>query len=762
MMWQEEEESSQYDGCVQCAVKSSAIGHGGGECEVTAVARELDGLGFETCVSRTSVLFRAPDELILDTAEGIAFRLELEPESVEELGRRGVPEARVAPFQIENVAEGSYSPYEALHGRFSREAPRELYKWVLPPARLKLVKVALGPVIKKAFPLHDRSRRASLFARATKWRIDDGVLDEARAYLGEEIAMYLAFLAHLAKWLVPFAAFGVCFLGVLCLDGYRFDVRSPVVGPTSLAFPVTAALWAVLMVEHWKRRQAVLAFRWGTFNSKHEDVERDAFDGESRASPVDGRPEKYFPAAKRRRRKMMSTVVMAVAVSTVVGGVVLVLALHSVLDQSNRWRFLVLSTACNAIQIETVGFFYRKVALRTTELENHRFETDFHDSLVKKFAFFHLINYNASLVYIAFVQPRVEKNVGDCDDACRLHALALMNAALFASKTATNFARDALQPYARAALRERLARVSDDRSLDPVADRPVFQDFDVLATRYAFATLFVTAMPALPLLVCLANRLEFVVDISKMLYGQRRPWPTSAATIGAWQNVFQAITCVAVLTNGGIVFFVMRWNMAPHARVWAYLVFQYVVFSLMLALEIAVDDVPDAVALQLKRQAFVCSKLIDRNPDTTTATLKQREVLAQAQIAGKLREIVDQPADNDARQRIVTFYQRHNPAKLWDVDRLIHDYEVQGKTETDLLIDIQKKYAQKTTGDDDQTRASDARVPPPSDLRAPSVNSRTSVHVPWATAFPEPFHSSPSSGISSLSSSAGGRSRYVN
>ena len=134
--------------------------------------------------------------------------------------------------------------------------------------------------------------------------------------------------------------------------------------------------------------------------------------------------------------------------------------------------------------------------------------------------------------------------------------------------------------------------------------------------RRRLVALFVTAMPGLPALVLLANRLELFVDLTKLLYCQRRPWPRSVDSIGAWLRVFQTITCTAVVTNAAVVFFVIRWaDTGAVRRAWGFFIFQYCVFATMLALELVVPDVPAHISLQLQRQAFVTSKIIDFLPD---------------------------------------------------------------------------------------------------------------------------------------------------
>ncbi|CAN0389111.1 unnamed protein product, partial [Laminaria digitata] len=58
-----------------------------------------------------------------------------------------------------------------------------------------------------------------------------------------------------------------------------------------------------------------------------------------------------------------------------------------------------------SLEIQIMNFFYRKVAVWTTERENHRTDTVFEDTLIAKLAVFQFVNSYASLFYIAFIQP---------------------------------------------------------------------------------------------------------------------------------------------------------------------------------------------------------------------------------------------------------------------------------------------------------------------------------------------------------------------
>jgi len=92
------------------------------------------------------------------------------------------------------------------------------------------------------------------------------------------------------------------------------------------------------------------------------------------------------------------------------------------------------------------------------------------------------------------------------------------------------------------------------------ANADYIEDMTALAIRFSFATLFITALPILTVLVWFANHVEGTGDLTKLLFLKRREWPAISWSIGSWMLVFQLITTVAVCTNSACIFYTVRWQ----------------------------------------------------------------------------------------------------------------------------------------------------------------------------------------------------------
>lgn len=240
-------------------------------------------------------------------------------------------------------------------------------------------------VFSAAFPLHDGPfsavpessqvlgliQRQVLFqhwARWGKWNKYQP-LDHVRRYFGEKVALYFAWLGFYTGWLLPAAVVGTvvflvgCFLVFsdiptqeLCHSSDSFDM-CPLCSDCSfwllssactlaqagrlfdhggtVFFSLFMALWAVLLLEYWKRKNATLAYRWDC--SDYEDIEerpRPQFAATApmtALNPITGEDEPYFPEKNRVRRMLAGSVVLLMMVAVVIMCLVSVILYRAVM-----------------------------------------------------------------------------------------------------------------------------------------------------------------------------------------------------------------------------------------------------------------------------------------------------------------------------------------------------------------------------------------------------------------------------------------------
>ena len=144
------------------------------------------------------------------------------------------------------------------------------------------------------------------------------------------------------------------------------------------------------------------------------------------------------------------------------------------------------------------------------------------------------------------------------------------------------------------------------------------------ATQYGYITLFSAAFPAAPVLAFVNNTIQMRVDAYKFLTTYRRIQPQSAEDIGTFQTIFELLNVVGCISNAAIL--VYRTNIlggheiSKHAKDIIFMVVVAAFVALIGFITVIIDDVPYDVELQIARNEFVRSKVIDLLADEEDVT----------------------------------------------------------------------------------------------------------------------------------------------
>ncbi|KAH8065412.1 intracellular chloride channel [Aureococcus anophagefferens] len=569
------------------------------------IVKKLHGGGVETRLERASrgrkvlfVLLRAPVHRLAHAADQLDWIVPLCPAAVERRITRGAE--GIKPRTLH------HDPKLTRTARALRLDPRQGGCGLSVKAQVE------GGDFLAAYPLHDRARREL----ASRWSMHAPRLDLVRSYFGERLALYFAFVNHLALWCGFSAAAGVATTAAVYWENTIAD-RGRKHSRTLPVLTFFQCCWAVLMLEFWKRKECRMALSWGTLGLDEAVPNRPAFRGATRPSLVDGTPEIHYPKSKRNRKGVASFVTVFLLVVLVVAAassVIWVRVSVQTIFRPNRGLYVAAgASVLNTAQIEVMNYGFATIATKLNAWENHRTDVEYMNNLVLKLVSFFFFNYNIPLLYNAFFQRLVEgcprggsREVVVGKGTC-YSALELNLGVIFVSKMASNYASEMALPWVRARYRDArdrgkttaaasAAEVDFDLSASDDIDGNI-GDMTVLAIRFSFITLFITALPCLTALAWFANHYEGTNDLKKFLFYKRREWPAVAWSVGSWLLVFQLITACAVTTNAACIFYT------------------YIVFTLMVGLMIVVPDQPEDVEIQLKRQRFLVSKLIDQTPD---------------------------------------------------------------------------------------------------------------------------------------------------
>jgi hypothetical protein len=138
-------------------------------------------------------------------------------------------------------------------------------------------------------------------------------------------------------------------------------------------YALLIALWAVFMLEYWKRTEKYTALEWGMIGFEEAEVDRPEFSGTRQASYINGSESTYFPPKARDNLMAQSFSIIGSLALVVLGGVISIYVIRSELYKTALGSYSqVVASIMNSVQITIFNIIYSMLADYLTEKENHR------------------------------------------------------------------------------------------------------------------------------------------------------------------------------------------------------------------------------------------------------------------------------------------------------------------------------------------------------------------------------------------------------
>lgn len=266
-------------------------------------------------------------------------------------------------------------------------------------------------------------------------------LDLIRSSNGESVALHAAFTSLLIRALSVPAAISLVFHFYRAgkSGGKRFETLRVLVG-------LSLAMCAEWVRARWLLEEALLRQKWGTAlaSTKYSGLMRRAQRQEFKSDSLiksSVRPFEYLPhytKAKKRARRIIANFVTFIAIMVVV--VIVNEDAHEYLFTSMKFpdpldflkQTLKLEADINlsrqaftSILAVTTSIFWRRLAVRVTDFENHAFDDSYERKLVERLFLFSAFDFLLPLFYLAFfkrfIQPCYDEDPirGYCNESLR-------------------------------------------------------------------------------------------------------------------------------------------------------------------------------------------------------------------------------------------------------------------------------------------------------------------------------------------------------
>uniref|UniRef100_A0A8P4G8D3 Anoctamin n=1 Tax=Dicentrarchus labrax TaxID=13489 RepID=A0A8P4G8D3_DICLA len=418
-----------------------------------------------------------------------------------------------------------------------------------------------------------------------------------RKYFGEKVGLYFAWLGVYTQMLIPAAIVGVIvFLyGCATVDDNIpsmeiCDPRNNITmcplcdracsywklvtacgtarashlfdNPATVFFSIFMALWAVLFMEHWKRRQMRLNYVWDLTGFGEEEEDHNRAEYEFRVMQKTMRQEHSTPKVK------LITVTFAIVFGVILYRISIRAALHMSTYPAARSniRATVKTTAAiiNLIIIIVLDEIYAAIARWLTTLEVPKTDKSFEERLIFKTFILKFVNAFTPIVYLAFFRGRLVGRPGnylyvvgsyrmeECAHAgCLMELCIQLCITMLGKQLIQNNLFEIGIPKLKKLLRRRksdldskqeeelnktLQRHEKDHILGPfVGLSPEYMEMII---QFGMVTLFVASFPLAPLFALLNNIIEIRLDAKKFVMELRRPIAAKAKDIGRYSSLF--------------------------------------------------------------------------------------------------------------------------------------------------------------------------------------------------------------------------------
>ncbi|OQR83837.1 anoctamin-like protein [Achlya hypogyna] len=465
-------------------------------------------------------------------------------------------------------------------------------------------------------PLHNEPLRHDILR---KWHAAPALalpFREIHSYFGPALSMYFVWLDFYTQFLVVPS---ICGVALFLMEAAGMDTTLYI-----LPFSIVLSMSTSIFVDSWKRQQRKTEYQWQyTPVDDTYGEPRPAFVGEWIRDPVTH--ELVFDAPPWKRSVIRACVTLPLVLLMCVGVLVYVLGLEWFADHNRHWfpecydnidendvRFCAMiiqgPSLLNAALIEVMDLLYLKLARWLTRLENYRTVEEHDNQLILKRMPFHLINCNASLLYLAFV----------AQDLTRLRRrLWILMVGMQCLDNVKEVAMPSLMLWFQGGFAthdHRVHSTADDKvehillqkRQTPYKD--TFSDYKEMMLQYGYVTLYAPVFPLAPLFAYLNNLIEARSDFFKLVnnYGLQRPYAKHAHGIGIWSRVLYVISVVAVLVNCGLLGIyqieVLAPDMSDLHRCCLIFFLEHVILLVKVCVDWSNPDVPTWTAIDERRR----------------------------------------------------------------------------------------------------------------------------------------------------------------
>lgn len=417
--------------------------------------------------------------------------------------------------------------------------------------------------VTKIAPIWDVKESESLLKSVLKFSFTERDVERIREVAGSRVALYFEFLRNYYNWLVIASIGGV----ISSLLFKRF----------SIIFTFLNALWGIVFLSSWKKREDVLRIQWGLQGVDKIQVRRQEYVGVT--NELDSA---YSPNAGRTLKKLAFIPVAIVAAIILLSYQIACFFIEIFLTEIYQGPGkLVLGLVPTALIVGGVPIFtaiYEIFINKALTWENHEFQSTFEKSQLEKLYVYNFLSSYVPLFITAFfylpfghIVNSYLQSIGYytsywripiVNERYQINTQRLITQFSYFTLTAqvVSLLTENVVPIALKLVKQRinankkfanlLDAPEEKKYLDNVReqlDRPSFDvnsEYRELATQFGYIVLFGPVWSLSPLASLFFNWIEIRGDVEKLLFESSRPIPQRVESIRPWNTHLRILTLI--------------------------------------------------------------------------------------------------------------------------------------------------------------------------------------------------------------------------
>jgi len=373
-------------------------------------------------------------------------------------------------------------------------------------------------------------------------------------YFGARIAFLFAWNGTYCKMLCALVPIALLFELVHFLGD--FDVVESSGG--ILCFSVILVIWSKMAFNYWKREEEYFQVLWN-LTGKTDFTVRPSFTGVLKQSPEDSNMMSVqYPKEKYWLRQLATWTITLIFCLVDQVCVYIWISLYD-------GHMDIVASICLALMIQVFTLLFNTIVSAMNDFENHKYQTDYYSSYLKKLFIFQFVNQFSAFFFIAIKQQYTDFGCPNSDcimllrnqlsmTLCLLVIMRIFQVALSSVKVKLIMWWElrTLQKELQDSNRELPVRgfVEEQAKYDEFRIREQIEGMVQLVVALGYVLIFGAVAPIIVPLCFLVFSVQFRLTAYMTTRSSRRPLPRRSLGLGAWEGVIHFIMGFGLVFSG--------------------------------------------------------------------------------------------------------------------------------------------------------------------------------------------------------------------